>query len=288
MKARGSGIGDELTGDSRPQDDIEAEAAGIPATALACLIYTSGTGGTPRGVMLPHRCILSNCAGAFELVRPLHLKDEIYLSYLPLSHAYEHTVGQFFLLSLGTEIVYARGVEHLAADMLSVRPTILMAVPRVLEVIRMRVLTQVARETPFRQRLFQKAIAIGLKRVDGEKLTLTEHLLDPILDRLVRAKVRARFGGRLVAAMSGGARLEPEVGRFYLALGMTIMQGYGQTEAGPVISANPPDAIRIDTVGTPLKGVEVRIAEDGEILVRGDLVMDGYWNRPAGDRGGHS
>jgi long-chain acyl-CoA synthetase len=270
----------ELTGDPRPQDDIEAETAGIPASALACLIYTSGTGGAPRGVMLPHRCILSNCAGASELVRSLHLKDDIYLSYLPLSHAYEHTVGQFFLLSIGTEVVYARGVEHLAADLLAVRPTLLMAVPRVLEVIRNRVLTQVARETPFRQRLFQMGIAIGLKRVDGHKLTLTERLLDPFLDRLVRAKVRARFGGRLVAAMSGGARLEPEVGRFYLALGMTIMQGYGQTEAGPVISANPPDRIRIDTVGTPLQGVDARIAEDGEILVRGDLVMDGYWNRP--------
>jgi long-chain acyl-CoA synthetase len=272
---------DDLIRDQRPPDDIASEAAGIPATALACLIYTSGTGGSPRGVMLPHRCILSNCAGAFELVRPLRLKDETYLSYLPVSHAYEHTVGQFFLLSMGTEIVYARGVEHLAADMLTVRPTILTAVPRVLEVIRMRVLTQVAREKPFRQRLFQMAVTIGLKRVDGAKLTLWEKPLDPILDRLVRAKVRARFGGRLVAAMSGGARLEPEVGRFFQALGMTIMQGYGQTEAGPVISANPSDAIRIDTVGTPLNGVDVRIAEDGEILVRGGLVMDGYWNRPA-------
>ena len=270
----------ELIGDARPQDDIEAEAALIPPTALAVLIYTSGTGGSPRGVMLPHRCMLSNCSGAFELVRPLHLKDEIYLSFLPLSHAYEHTVGQFFLLSLGTEVVYARGVEHLAADMLAVRPTILTTVPRVLEVIRMRVLTQVARETPFRQRLFQAAIAIGLKRIGGERLALMDHLLDPILDRLVRAKVRARFGGRLVAAMSGGARLEPEVGRFYQALGLTIMQGYGQTEAGPVISANPPDSVRIDTVGKPLKDVELRIALDGEILVRGGLVMDGYWNRP--------
>jgi long-chain acyl-CoA synthetase len=270
----------ELTEDSRPQDDIEAEAALIPATALGCLIYTSGTGGSPRGVMLPHRCVLSNCMGAFDLVRALRLKDEIYLSYLPLSHAYEHTVGQFFLLSLGTEVVYSRGVEHLAADMLSVRPTILTAVPRVLEVIRMRVLAQVARETPFRQRLFQQAITIGLKRVDKQTLGLAERLMDPVLDRLVRAKVRARFGGRLVAAMSGGARLEPEVGRFYQALGLTVMQGYGQTEAGPVISANPPDAIRIDTVGTPLNGVDVRLAEDGEILVRGGLVMDGYWNRP--------
>ncbi|HEY2133505.1 MAG TPA: long-chain fatty acid--CoA ligase [Acetobacteraceae bacterium] len=270
----------ELVRDQRPQDDIEAEAASIPATALACLIYTSGTGGSPRGVMLPHRCILSNCAGAFELVRPLGLKDESYLSYLPLSHAYEHTVGQFFMLSLGTEVIYARGVEHLAADMLAVRPTILTAVPRVLEVIRNRVLTQVARETPLRQRLFRMAVATGLKRVDGNRLTLGEYLLDPILDRLVRAKVRARFGGRLVAAISGGARLDPEVGRFFIALGLRIMQGYGETEAGPVIAATPPGSVRIDTVGTPLQGVDLRIAEDGEILVRGGLVMDGYWNRP--------
>ena len=164
--------------------------------------------------------------------------------------------------------------------MLTVRPTILTAVPRVLEVIRSRVLTQVARQAPWRQALFHRALDLGLKRVDGHRLTLAERLLDPLLDRLVRAKVRARFGGRLKAAMSGGARLDPEVGRFFLALGLMIMQGYGQTEAGPVISANPPDAIRIDTVGRVLQGVELRLAEDGEILVRGDLVMDGYWGLP--------
>ena len=271
----------ELIRDERPLDDIAAEASGIPATALACLIYTSGTGGTPRGVMLPHRCILSNCAGAFDLLLPLGLKDETYLSYLPVAHSYEHTVGQFFLASLGTEIVYARGVEYLAADMLTVRPTLLAVVPRVLDVIRTRVLTQVGREKPWRRRLFQMALAIGLKRVDDAALTPMEHLLDPVLERLVRSKVRGRFGGRLKIAMSGGARLEPDIGRFFLALGLPIMQGYGQTEAGPVISANPPDAIRIDTVGTPLQGVDLRIAEDGEIMVRGGLVMDGYWNRPA-------
>jgi long-chain acyl-CoA synthetase len=270
----------ELIQDQRPPDDIAAEAAEIPATALACLIYTSGTGGSPRGVMLPHRCILSNCAGAFELLRPLGLKDETYLSYLPVAHSYEHTVGQFFLASLGTEIVYARGVEHLAADMLTVRPTLLAVVPRVLEVIRNRVLTTVEREKPWRQRLFQMALATGLKRVDRVPLSAMEHVLDPLLERLVRSKVRGRFGGRLKIAMSGGARLEPGVGRFFLALGLPIMQGYGQTEAGPVISANPPDAIRIDTVGTPLNGVNLRIAADGEIMVRGGLVMDGYWNRP--------
>ncbi len=269
-----------MTADTAKPDDIAAEAAQIPAGALACLIYTSGTGGAPKGVMLPHRSILSNCAGAFDLVRPLNLKDETYLSYLPLSHSYEHTVGQFFLLSIGTEIVYSRGVEHLAADMQAVRPTILTAVPRVLEVIRTRVLSQIEREKPFKRELFNRALAIGLQRIDGAGLSLLDRILDPILDRLVRAKVRARFGGRLVAAMSGGARLEPDVGRFFLALGIPILQGYGQTEAGPVISANPPNSIRIETVGPPLNNVELRLAEDGEILVRGDLVMDGYWGKP--------
>ena len=147
-----------------------AGGGGDPGDALACLIYTSGTGGAPKGVMLPHRSILSNCRGAFELLRPLRLQDEIYLSYLPTSHSYEHTVGLFFLPSIGTEIVYARGVEHLAADMLTVRPTILTAVPRVLEVIRARVLTQVARAADWQQALFRRAMDIGLKRVDGQRL----------------------------------------------------------------------------------------------------------------------
>lgn len=270
----------ELVTDPAPPDDIALEASAIPPTALACLIYTSGTGGTPKGVMLPHRCILSNCRGAFELLRPLHLKDEIYLSYLPTSHSYEHTVGVFFLPSLGTEIVYSRGVEQLASDLQTVRPTIMTVVPRVLDVIRARILGQVARQPPWQQRLFNHALELGLRRVDGQRLSLAERLQDRVLERLVRAKVRARFGGRLRAAMSGGARLEPDVGRFFLAIGLLIMQGYGQTEAGPVISANPPDKIRIDTVGLPLQGVDVRIAPDGEILVRGDLVMDGYWMRP--------
>ncbi len=252
----------------------------IPPTAMACLIYTSGTGGAPRGVMLPHRCILSNCRGAFDLVRTLRLKDEIYLSFLPLSHSYEHTVGNFFFASLGSEIVYSRGVEHLAADMLTIRPTILTAVPRVLEVIRGRVMTQVARQPAWKQRLFDRALTIGYKRLDDVPLSVIERMIDPLLDRIVRAKIRDRFGGRLTAAVCGGARLEPDVGQFFLALGILLLQGYGQTEAGPVISATRPEAIRIDTVGPPLLGVELRLAEDGEILVRGDLVMDGYWGRP--------
>jgi long-chain acyl-CoA synthetase len=270
----------DLVQDRQAPDDIAQEAAQIPATALACLIYTSGTGGTPRGAMLPHRCMLANCAGAFEVIRPLNPKDEVYLSYLPMAHAFEHTVGQYFLPSLGCEIVYSRGVENLAADLQIIRPTLLTAVPRVLEVIRARIIAQVGREKPWRQRLFQEALAIGLKRIDGKRLTPRERLLDPLLERVVRAKVLKRFGGRIKIALSGGARLDPDVGRFFLALGLPIMQGYGQTEAGPVISVNKLGAIRIDTVGEVLSGVELRLAEDGEILVRGDLVMDGYWNRP--------
>ena len=270
-----------LAADTAAPDDIARAATAIPPETLACLLYTSGTGGAPRGVMLPHRCILSNCRGAFELLRPLHLGEtDVYLSFLPTAHSFEHTVGLFFLPSLGAEIVYARGVEHLAQDLLTVRPTILTAVPRVLEAVRARVLGQVAHQPPWRQALFARALALGARRVDHQPLRLLERVIDPLLDRLVRAKVRARFGGRIKGIMAGGARLEPEVGRFFLALGLPIMQGYGQTEAGPVISANPPDAIRIETVGLPLPGVELRLAADHEILVRGDLVMDGYWRRP--------
>ena len=263
-----------------PFDDIAAEAGDIPSGALACLIYTSGTGGVPKGVMLAHRAILSNCRGAFELVRPLGLDRETYLSFLPLSHSYEHTAGQFFLLSIGTEVVYSRGVEHLAADLLAVQPTIMTVVPRILEVIRSRILAQVAREPAWRQRLFHWALAIGDRRMEGDRLTMAERLADPVLERLVRRKLRARFGGRFFAAMSGGARLEPEVWRFYLGMGIELMQGYGQTEAGPVVSANTRGATRVGTVGRPLAGVDLRIAGDGEILLRGDLVMEGYWGRP--------
>jgi long-chain acyl-CoA synthetase len=270
----------DLTADPTPPDDIEAEAALIPATALACLIYTSGTGGAPKGVMLPHRAILSNCRGAYKLIQELGLQDDVYLSYLPLSHSYEHTAGQFFMLSIGAEVAYSRGVENLAADIQAIRPTIMTMVPRVLEVIRARILQGVARGPAWKARLFDKAVALGTKRIDGQPLPPHEWLLDKLLDKLVRAKVAERFGGRLRVAISGGARLEPDVGKFYLALGLRLLQGYGQTEAGPVISANRPLRIRTETVGPPLEGVDLRIADDGEILVRGDLVMDGYWGRP--------
>ena len=269
-----------LLDDTAPPDDIAAETATIPPGALACLIYTSGTSGLPRGVMLPHRAILSNIAGVVPLAKPLKLDGSIYLSYLPLSHSYEHTVGQFMLPAFGATVVYGRGLEHLAADMLQVQPTILTVVPRMLDVIRTRILLQMGREPPKKQKWFERAVAAGERRIDGKR-TLGDRLLDPVLDRLVRRKVQARFGGRLVAVISGGARLDPAVGRFFDALGVPLLQGYGQTEAGPVVSVNPPGRARNTTVGPPLPGVEVRLAaDDGEILVRGGLVMDGYWNQP--------
>ena len=269
-----------LTADPADPADIAAEAARVRPDSLACLIYTSGTGGAPKGVMLPHRAILSNCRGCAALVRTLDLEGGIYLSVLPLSHSYEHTVGQFFLTSMGAEVVYGRGIEHLAADLLAVRPTLITVVPRVLEVFRARALAQVARAPGFQRALFARALANGLARIDHRPLGPLARLAEPLLDRLVRKKLQARFGGRLRAVVSGGARLDPEVGRFFIALGVPVMQGYGQTEAGPVVSATPPGSTRIETVGPPLEGVAVRIAEDGEILVQGDLVMLGYWNEP--------
>ena len=261
--------------------DIAAEAAEIPPGALAVILYTSGTAGAPRGVMLSHRALLANCRSALALCRPLRLEHEIYLSFLPMSHSFEHTLGQYFLPMMGSEIVFARGIEHLAADMLTVKPTLMTMVPRILEVIRARILAQVAREKPWRQRLFALAIDIGSKRAAGQDLALWERAADPILDRMVRVRIRQRFGGRLRTAVSGSARLEPAVGRFFQAIGIQMIQGYGQTEAGPVISAMRPYTSRIDTVGPPLEGVALQIASDGEILVRGDLLMEGYWGLPA-------
>ncbi len=268
-----------LAADPRPPGDIAAEAATIRPGAMACLLYTSGTGGPPRGVMLPHRAILANCHALAAVVEPIGLGHATYLSFLPASHSFEHTVGLFLLPSLGFEVVHGRGIEHLAADLLAVRPHVVSLVPRLLEAVRGRILSQRAALPAWRRTLFDAALAAGLRRLDGQA-TLPDRLLAPALDRLVRARVRARFGGRLAAAVSGAARLDPDTERFFAALGLRVMQGYGQTEAGPVISVNPFASPRPGTVGRPLDGVELRLADDGELLVRGALVMDGYWRQP--------
>ncbi len=260
--------------------EIRAQVAGLKRGDTACLIYTSGTGGVPKGVMLSHGAILCNCMGATDVLRELGLEDEVFLSFLPLSHAYEHTAGLHFPISIGAEIRYAEGIEVLAANMAEVSPTIMTAVPRLYETMRARILKGLARVSPLRRRLFMAALDLGTRRLRSERLGLLDRLADRVLERLVRDKVRARFGGRLKAFVSGGAPLPYEVGMFFMALGVRILQGYGQTEAAPVIAVNRPDHNRIETVGPPMLGVELKIAGDGEILVRGELVMRGYWRDP--------
>src|SRR5271155_2228722 len=272
---------DELLARGSEQADDTAEIlAAIRPDETACLIYTSGTGGIPKGVMTTHRNIIANCRGAYRVLEQLGLGDEVFLSFLPLSHSYEHTAGEMFPISLGAQIYFAEGAETLAANMLEARPTIMTAVPRLYETLHQRIRLGVGRKGGISQKKFERAGTMGRKRLLTDRTSLGERLSDPLLDRLVRAKVRERFGGRLKAMVSGGAPLNPEIGHFFLSLGVILLQGYGQTEAGPVISCNLPARIKIDTVGPPLDGVRLSIAEDGEILVTGDNIMRGYWNDP--------
>ena len=270
----------ELGGD--PDADIaaaEAAVADVRREDLACLIYTSGTGGAPRGVRQHHGAILCNVEGCVDIIeQDFGWGDEIFLSFLPISHAYEHSGGQFLPIALGGQIYYAESLEKLAANIEEVGPTIMVVVPRLFELIRARLIKSVEKQGGIGQKLLDKAIELGAR----DKLRLADYPYKLAVDLLLKPKVRKRFGGRSKALVSGGAPLNPEIGQFFSALGLTLLQGYGQTEAGPVISCNRPRAgIRSDTVGPPMKGVEVRIAEDGEILVRGELVMHGYWRNEA-------
>ena len=244
----------------------------------ACIIYTSGTGGAPKGVMLSHRNILTNCEGARDRLAEFGLSQEVFLSFLPLSHSYEHMAGQFFPMTIGAEIYYAEGAETLAANMAEARPTIMTAVPRLYETFHQRITLGIRKAGGAKEKLFNLAVELGTKRyLEPKSLSLKEKLIDWALDNLVRSKVKARFGGRLKALVSGGAPLNPEIGMFFTALGLRILQGYGQTETSPSVSVNSPLGMKLHSVGPPLKGVEVKIADDGEILVRGELVMQGYW-----------
>ena len=253
---------------------------------LACLIYTSGTGGAPRGVRQHHGAIMRNIAGAIAVIEqdffPGDVPGELFLSFLPLSHAYEHTAGQYMPIGMGGQIAYAEGLEKLASNIEEVRPTFMVVVPRLFEVLRMRIAKQIEKQGGLAITLLNQALAIARKEAKGERLSLAEKVIDQALERTIRKSIRAKFGGRLRAMVAGGAPLNPEVGIFFTAIGIPILQGYGQTEAGPVISCNRPRAkLKMHTVGPPLGGVEVKIAADGEILVRGELVMDGYWMNDA-------
>ncbi len=266
-------------------DDVATVLDAAQRTDTACLIYTSGTGGQPKGVMLSHGAILANCLGAYHLFDDsglLEVDEEVFLSFLPLSHSYEHTAGLHFPISIGAQIYFAESVDRLSANMTTAHPTIMTAVPRLYELMHQRITAGVTRKGGLSAKLFNRTVMRGRQRYEGGPagLGLFGRLEDKLLDRLVRAKVAERFGGRLKAFVSGGAPLNYDVGTFFLALGIRLLQGYGQTETAPVVSCNPPQNIRIHTVGPAFPDVEVKIAEDGEILVRGELTMQGYWNNP--------
>ncbi|MEH6758478.1 MAG: long-chain fatty acid--CoA ligase [Parasphingorhabdus sp.] len=262
--------------------EVTAQAADIKRDDVACIIYTSGTGGKPRGVMQPHGAILHNVKGPAEVIESdFGWDDEVFLSFLPLSHAYEHSAGQFFPIGLGAEIFYSEGLEKLASNIEDVRPTIMVVVPRLFEVLRQRLIKTVEKQGKMPNYLLGKAVAMGARQANGKK-RVRDKPMDIFLNKTLRPKVQQRFGGRIKAMVSGGAPLNPEIGVFFQSLGLTLLQGYGQTESGPIIACNRPrTGLKMDTVGPPMIDTEVKIAEDGEILVRGELVMKGYWRNKA-------
>lgn len=244
----------------------------------ACIIYTSGTGGTPKGVMLSHAAMMHNTVGATEIMAKLGFGNDVFLSFLPLSHSYEHTAGQFWPMTLGAQIYYGEGADQLLNNMAEAKPTIMMAVPRLYEMMHARITRGVVKQGGFKEKLFNKTLELGKKAYQTpDQMSLLETLLNVVLERLVRKKVRQRFGGRLKAFVSGGAPLNPDIGLFFTALGVRILQGYGQTESGPVVCCNVPEKVKMNAVGPVFPNTEVRIADDGEILIKGDLVMNGYW-----------
>ena len=247
----------------------------------ACIIYTSGTGGSPKGVMLSHGAMLTNCEGAKHLLNDIisTLNKVRVLSWLPLSHSYEHTL-QFYKMGIGAQIYYAEGIDKLLVNMAEARPHIMTAVPRFYDSLHTRISQGLKKQSKVSQFFFKETLRLGKKIYFNEPLSFFEKKFNGLLNKIVRKKVNKRFGGSLKALVSGGAALNFEVGIYLSALGLPLLQGYGQTETAPVVSANPPHKIKLDTVGTILKGTKVKIADDGEILVSGENVMNGYWNDP--------
>ena len=245
---------------------------------VACIIYTSGTQGNPKGVMLSHGGILNNCEGAVELLNPLIKNNNPkFLTWLPLSHSYEHTV-QFVQVSVNAKVFYAESIEKLIKNMNDCSPDIMTAVPRFYQNLFQKINSNFEKIKGVKKVLINKTISLGLKKNKKIPLNLFEKIQDFLLDKIIRKKIKAQFGGSLKTFVSGGGALDKEVGYFLNAIGLPTLQGYGLTEASPVVSCNPIDDIRVDTVGPPFKGNEVKIAEDGEILVKGENVMLGYWN----------
>jgi long-chain acyl-CoA synthetase len=245
----------------------------------ACIIYTSGTSGNPKGVMLSHGGILSNCEGAVELLRPLiRKKDPVFLTWLPLSHSYEHTV-QFIQIIVGAKVYYAESLEKLISNMGVAKPTIMTAVPRFYQNLFTKISMSFEKQKGIKKKLINITLNLGKKILKKEILNFREKIVNFICHLLVRKKIQNQFGGNLQAFVSGGGALDQNIGEFLNAVGLPTLQGYGLTEASPVVSCNLPDLVKVETVGPPFRTNEVRIADDGEILIKGENVMLGYWNQ---------
>ena len=244
----------------------------------ACIIYTSGTGGDPKGVILSHGGILNNLEGACEILKPLIDKRPIFLTWLPLSHSYEHTV-QFAQIAVGAKIFYAEKIEKLLDNISEAKPTIMTAVPRFYQNLYNKINMNMKQAKGLKAKLIKATIDLGKKELLKQKMNFSEKLMNFIVNVLVRKKVKKQFGGNLKAFVSGGGALDKEIGEFLNAIGLPTLQGYGLTETSPVVSCNPIHKIRVETVGPPFKGNQVKIADDGEILVKGENVMLGYWNK---------
>ena len=245
----------------------------------ACIIYTSGTSGNPKGVVLSHGGILSNCEGAVELLKPLiEKKDPIFLTWLPLSHSYEHTV-QFIQIIVGAKVFYAESLEKLITNMSVAEPTIMTAVPRFYQNLFTKINMNFEKQKGLKRKLINNTLKLGKKNLHKENLNLNEKILNFICNVFVRKKIQKQFGGNLQAFVSGGGALDQNIGEFLNSIGLPTLQGYGLTEASPVVSCNLPDLVKVETVGPPFRTNKVKIAEDGEILIKGENVMLGYWNQ---------
>jgi len=244
----------------------------------ACIIYTSGTGGDPKGVILSHGGILNNLEGACEILKPLIDKRPIFLTWLPLSHSYEHTV-QFAQIAVGAKVFYAEKIEKLLDNISEAKPTIMTAVPRFYQNLYNKINMNMKKAKGLKAKLIKATVDLGKKELLKQKMNFSEKLMNFIVNVLVRKKVKKQFGGNLKAFVSGGGALDKEIGEFLNAIGLPTLQGYGLTETSPVVSCNPIHKIRVETVGPPFKGNQVKIADDGEILVKGENVMLGYWNK---------
>ena len=251
------------------------------ADDLASLVYTSGTTGRPKGVMLSHKNMLCNAWAGLNCVDIF--AGDLFLSFLPLSHTFERTVGYYLPVMAGSTIAYARSINELAEDLVCIKPTVLISVPRIFERVHARIGGQLAQKSPVARRLFQMAVDVGWQRFEhtqGRSRWQARQLLWPILDLLVAKKIRNRLGGQLRVAISGGAALSPDIARMFIGLGLNILQGYGLTETSPVLTVNRTDDNLPASIGQALPGVELSIGENDELLAKGDNVMLGYWNLP--------